>query len=317
MVSPSGYWSLARRSDIVIDIGAGDSFSDIYGPKRLRWLFWLKALAHLAGTPLVMAPQTIGPFTKRWSRTLARWTMRKSALVASRDRLSTEEATNLGINNVIEASDLAMRLPYDPQLRVQTGSVRVGINVSALLMGGGYTKNNSFGLQSNYPELVRDLIRFFQNEGCEVHLVPHVVPLSEMDGGYSEDDANANSALAEEFPEVILAPHFATPSEAKTYISGLDFFMGARMHACIAAFSSGVPVVPMAYSRKFEGLFGSLGYHRTVDCTKQSRDEIFALIKMAFFKREDLAAEVRQSATHSAERVDRYTRALTEIMQEL
>src|SRR3546814_10027971 len=32
------------------------------------------------------------------------------------------------------------------------------------------------------------------------------------------------------------------------------------MHACIAAFSSGTPVMPVAYSRKFSGLFGTLGY---------------------------------------------------------
>ena len=48
------------------------------------------------------------------------------------------------------------------------------------------------------------------------------------------------SGLGYAIPGTVLAPRFSTPSEAKTYIAGLDFFMGARMHACIAAFSSGV-----------------------------------------------------------------------------
>ena len=53
-----------------IDIGVGDSFADIYGSSRLVRIFILKFLTHLARTPLVMAPQTIGPFTKPLSLSL-------------------------------------------------------------------------------------------------------------------------------------------------------------------------------------------------------------------------------------------------------
>ena len=61
MLSPFGYFATALRSDMVIDIGAGDSFADIYGTRRLNRMFVLKFLTHLARTPLVVAPQTIGP----------------------------------------------------------------------------------------------------------------------------------------------------------------------------------------------------------------------------------------------------------------
>jgi polysaccharide pyruvyl transferase WcaK-like protein len=64
---------------------------------------------------------------------------------------------------------------------------------------------------------------------------------------------------------VNVAPDFKSPSEAKSFIAAMDFFTGARMHACIAAFSSGVPVVPFAYSRKFNGLFSSLQYEFVAD----------------------------------------------------
>ncbi len=47
----SGYWAELRRQDAVIDIGGGDSFADIYGPKRLRLMLALKALAHLQASP--------------------------------------------------------------------------------------------------------------------------------------------------------------------------------------------------------------------------------------------------------------------------
>ena len=62
-------------------------------------------------------------------------------------------------------------------------------------------------------------------------------------------------------PNLFLAPFFLSPSEAKSYISSMDLFLGARMHACIAAFSAGVPVLLLGYSRKFSGLFkDSLNY---------------------------------------------------------
>ena len=73
MCSASRYFATVRRADAVVDIGAGDSFADIYGPGRLRRLFAMKFLTHLARRPLVVAPQTIGPFTHRLSSRLARW----------------------------------------------------------------------------------------------------------------------------------------------------------------------------------------------------------------------------------------------------
>ncbi|SNR72072.1 polysaccharide pyruvyl transferase family protein [Puniceibacterium sediminis] len=314
--SPSGFFAIARASDLVIDIGAGDSFADIYGTGRLKRMFALKYLTHLSGTPLVMAPQTVGPFTRGWSKALARLSMRFCAVVASRDRLSTDAARALGCKDVIEASDVALRLPYDPPApRAPGGPVRVGINVSGLLMGGGYTGKNEFGLTMDYPGLIRDLIRHFQShpDGCEVHLVAHVIVRSGPMTG--EDDYRACEALAAEFPGTVLAPAFESPSEAKSYIAGLDFFMGARMHACIAAFSSGVPVVPMAYSRKFEGLFGTMGYTRTVDCTSQSAEAILEAIVQGYTDRTTLKAEADAALKKGREKLTTYETRLRDFLK--
>jgi polysaccharide pyruvyl transferase WcaK-like protein len=316
MLNPFGFFATVLRQDLVIDIGAGDSFADIYGAGRLNRMFLMKYLTHLARTPLVMAPQTVGPFTKPVSTFFAKLSMRLCAVVATRDRLSTEAVRKMGLTReVIEASDVALRLPYDPPApRAPGGPVKVGINVSGLLMGGGYTGKNEFGLTMDYPGLMRDLIRHFQNhpDGCEVHLVPHVI----VQGGRmaAEDDYRASQALAAEFPGLVLAPAFASPSQAKSYIAGLDFFMGARMHACIAAFSSGVPVVPMAYSRKFEGLFGSLGYGRTVDCTRESSATILAKIAAAYEDRAVLADEAAAALKLGRDKLGGYETALRALM---
>src|SRR5699024_3426280 len=62
-----------RGFDLVWDTRAGDSFSDIYGLERLITMSMVHECARAAGAPIVMAPQTIGPFTTRRGRLLARW----------------------------------------------------------------------------------------------------------------------------------------------------------------------------------------------------------------------------------------------------
>jgi polysaccharide pyruvyl transferase WcaK-like protein len=313
IANPAGYLATVRRADLVLDIGGGDSFADIYGGRRLRRIFALKILAHLAGTPLVVAPQTIGPFTKGWSRRLARWSLARSALVATRDAKSTAALRELGYRGeAIEASDVALRLPYDPPPPRGDWPVRVGLNVSGLLMAGGYTGQNELGLALDYPGLIRGLIADFQAAGAEVHLVPHVIvragPM------VKEDDFRACERLAADHPGTVLAPAFDSPSQAKSYIAGMDFFLGARMHACIAAFSAGVPVVPMAYSRKFAGLFGALGYDHTVDCTAETAEAIRAKAAAAFAGRAALAAEAAAALARGREKLARYEAGLARFL---
>lgn len=315
ILNPSQLFSIFRKSDLVIDIGAGDSFADIYGGKRISIMFAMQYQAHLAGCPFVMAPQTIGPFKSKLGRIAARNHLNRCRVVSTRDDLSTQFAREIGFQKpILEASDVALRLPFAPAEQKTDGLVRVGLNVSGLLMNGGYSGKNMFGLKSDYPALVRQLIEdFLAHENVELHLVPHVISETQP----IEDDYRASQALQAEYPAVKLSEKFMTPSEAKHYISGMDFFMGARMHATIGAFSSGVPVVPMAYSRKFKGLFGTIGYDHVVECTTQDAEDIRQKIMDAFETRSALKLEVENALARGRDRLKRYTDALSDLMNEL
>lgn len=74
------------------------------------------------------------------------------------------------------------------------------------------------------------------------------------------------------------------------------------MHSTIAAFSSGVPVFPMAYSRKFNGLFeNTLDYKYFGDMVNQSSDDILENIKIVFRGREqvkDNIADIMKTLVH-------------------
>lgn len=310
----SGFAARVRKCDLVLDIGAGDSFSDIYGGKRFIKYMLAKFTVLLLGRPLVLSPQTLGPFQAGWARKLAFASLKRSRAVFARDQKSIDILRGEGFSGAIElASDVAFRLPYDtPAPRAEGGPLKVGLNLSGLLMNGGYSGGNEFGLKANYPALIRDIAAHFSAmDGVELHLVAHVI----SDAFVVEDDYRACAALAKEFPGAVVAPKFTSPSEAKSYIAGLDFFMGARMHACIAAFSSGVPVVPMAYSRKFAGLFGALGYDYTVDCTAQSNEEIISAIQTGFDTRDTLASDAKAAFGRGVERLSNYETLLKELIE--
>ena len=302
---PGGAFTRALANlDCVLDIGAGDSFADIYGRKRFAYLWATKALAIRARKPLLLSPQTIGPFDQQPETRLATWAMNRAEAVVARDPLSFDLARRLSPRaRVVEAVDVAFALPFERR-GASIDGLDVGLNVSGLLFNGGYRGSNEFGMQVDYPAYTRGLIRALSaRHGVRLHLICHV-NATDMP---QDDDGRVADQIAREFPSVIRAPPFRSPSDAKSYISGLDFLVAGRMHACIAAYSSRVPVVPVAYSRKFSGLFeGVLGYPHVVPVSGLSTEEAVAFTLDRFDRRDALRANIQEGSALIAGRLESY-----------
>lgn len=277
-----------KEADFILDIGQGDSFADIYGKSRFDWIFSQYQLGMKLKKTYCILPQTIGPFEVPAIRKQACKGINYAKCVMTRDKQSYDFVKELLSEKVVsEIIDVAFFMPYKKKV-FDSDSIHVGLNVSALLWHGGYTRDNQFGLKVDYPSLIRSIIDYFLKQAnVKVHLIPHVVG-SER---HVENDYAVSFDLVEEYnrPDLILSPLFLDPISAKNYIAGMDFFMGARMHSTIAAFSSEVPVYPMAYSRKFNGLFiDTLQYPYMADMKVQSETEILAGIKQCYEQREKL-----------------------------
>lgn len=304
LASPSGYWSALSKIDCALDIGAGDSFADIYSKRRFTLLWGTKMLAAARRVPLIFSPQTIGPFSRQPYLWLAGVAMERAEAVIARDPKSFAAIQTLAPHaKAIESVDVAFALPFDRQPK-RPGKIAVGINASGLLFAGGYNSGNDYGLGFDYAALTRGIIaRLRERADVEVHLFCHVNAPSMP----KDDDGRIADQLAAEFPGTIRVPDFASPSDAKSYISSLDFVVAGRMHACIAAFSSGVPVVPIAYSRKFSGLFdGVLGYRHMVPVTGLDTSAATDYVLDRFDHRGDLAADIERGGHVVEERLDRY-----------
>lgn len=302
-----------RSAELVVDIGEGDSWADIYGGRRFVLQSVTKISALALGKPLVLSPQTIGPFDAGWRRLLSNAVMNRARAVFARDGLSMAYLRAQGIrSDTAEFIDVAFRLPFETRPKAADGRVRVGLNISGLLYRGGYTGKNEFRLMIDYPELSHRLIdTFTAMDGVDVHLIPHVL------GDNAESDLGIVPDLLARHPTLIVPETFADASTAKSYMSGLDFVVGARMHACIGAFSARTPVVPIAYSRKFNGLFDTLGYRDYVDGKAASTDEAYEAVMEAFANRPRLDAGIAAGMTIAGERLAAYEEKLAAIISAL
>lgn len=302
-----------RDCDLILDFTGGDSFSDIYGTKRIAKKLGDKQMALASGTPFVLAPQTFGPFERRITLPWAKHVINRADLVCTRDDLSRAFLAGITRREVMVASDVAVTLPWSPDLYdlPLTSRPRVGFNVSGLLWNGGYTGRNQFGLAADYKAYGRALVKRLQAHGAEVHLVPHVVSRGDAD---DEDDVAACLALAEAHPDCVVAPRFRSPVEAKSYISRMDLLVGSRMHATIAALTSGVPTIPVAYSRKFAGFFQNIGYPVLVDLATLDADEAVDATVGYLDRRDEMASAAAAGTARGQELLESFGARLADLV---
>ncbi len=128
----------------------------------------------------------------------------------------------------------------------------VGINLSPLILN--YSKNKTV-----VKESIKRLVEYIISETeMNVVLVPHVLHAT-------TNDLSVLKPIYEKFKTtgrvLLLDDQTLTCKQLKGYISRCRFFIGARTHSIVAAYSSGVPAIALGYSVKAKGiardLFGS------------------------------------------------------------
>jgi polysaccharide pyruvyl transferase WcaK-like protein len=274
---------IVRNATAVLDISGGDSFSDIYGKRRFTAVTQPKHLALDAGTPLVLMPQTYGPFEDPARHEEAADIVRRSRLAFARDERSFRILLDLLGPNFDPARhmcgvDVAFALPIsEPDAarrdafltwRQQQKGRLIGFNVSGLLFNKPEDAMRQFGLKTNFQSLALSFAtRLLQDSDASLLLMPHVL---DRPGSHESDEVAVRAVLDEfkaRFGARIFVPDVTdSATEAKWFISQCDWFTGARMHATIGALSSGVPALALAYSGKMHGVFESCGQgHNVVD----------------------------------------------------
>lgn len=205
---------------------------------RVRLLNVAVAAGHPASLVNFSLPETVHPDARRILRRLD-----AGVTVRARDAVSARRAQDVFGREVSCVPDIAAEL--EPAGEVGEGSPVVFVPNAHL---GGM-----------YGVTTEQLVDLWRNTGVQlgqpVEVVIHDI---REEVGDLELGRRIAAALEESgIPASVTV--LATAAEAKGAISGARVCISARMHACVAALSSGVPTVGIGYVGKFSGQFAWYG----------------------------------------------------------
>ncbi|WP_410513559.1 polysaccharide pyruvyl transferase family protein [Paenibacillus sp. BR2-3] len=169
--------------------------------------------------------------------------LKRFDLILARESLTYNMLVDKGLQNVRLCADPAFTMEKE-ELPLpegwQTGNT-IGLNFSPLVM------NRNKQSQAAVRELIGHILH---TTDMTIALTPHVI----------ENGNNDFEVLKQYYDEfkhtgrVILLPDYLTAIQYKGYIARMRFFIGARTHATIAAYSNAVPTMVLGYSVKSKGI---------------------------------------------------------------
>lgn len=198
--------------------------------------------------------------------------MKQYSAVFARESITYEALKQAGISNLYMYPDSAFILDtkkLDLPDGFQEGNT-VGINISPMVVGN--EKEPGITMK-NYRALVKYIL---ENTDMSIALIPHVI----WDRNNDRTTINELYEFFKEEKRVVKIDDHSC-EELKGYIARCRFFIGARTHATIAAYSSKVPTLVIGYSVKAKGiakdLFGTYeNYVVPVQCLEEEGQLISA-----------------------------------------
>lgn len=289
-----------RRGDIALSIG-GDNYC--YADAHCYTM--MNDMLLQRGAKTVLWGCSIEPEILKqpaFAKDIARY-----SLITARESISYEALRNVNPNTVL-LRDPAFTLKY-PDTALPAGFLdgnMVGINLSPLVI----EKETVPGLvMENYQKLI-DHILAETNMG--VALIPHVV-------WETGDDRRPLQQLYQKYKhtERVLLIEDQNCMQLKGIISRCRFFIGARTHATIAAYSTGVPTLVVGYSVKARGiardLFGTEeGYVLPAQSLK-TENELLLAFRVLMLKEDSIRQMLR--AGTDADLKKQYRNILGELCQ--
>ncbi len=285
--------------DAVITIG-GDTITLDNGIGFLMLQLQLCEAALESGVPVLLWGASVGPFDRagRIEAYIRKVLSRMSAITA-RETVTVNYLQELGLDNV--------RLVADPAFTLRAEALDMGgfwpeeahggvlgLNISPMIRKIRARTDDEEVLIGEVAGFIRDAVK---ERDMSVVLVPHVEGLRNRKNSDSIYMERIRQRVRHLGKRVSMVPDGKNAAELKYVIANCRFYIGSRTHSTIAALSSCVPTVSIAYSRKARGLnkdlFGNQRY--VLETPKISRRALNQSLARLWNEESDIRDHLRKT----------------------
>ena len=237
-----------RNSNLSIITG-GDILTSDYKNFRKHAAYMLES------KKVYICAQTVGPFNKEDEKYFLK-SLTNVAYITARELESYEYLKSLNIDVPVEyTADVAFLLPTldDEEYSKLKRMVNFPFDDKdfiTLSVSRGIIKYSDLN-QDEYLAKFKELIKLITDDGYNIVIVPHV-----QETKIENNDLLFDQELVNELDndKVYLIGHNLNSVEYKTIISKSLGLIGTRTHTTIASYSTLVPTISIAYSRKAYGI---------------------------------------------------------------
>ncbi len=288
------------ESDFIVDL-SGDMLTEDYGPHVAYSHFIPILTALFLHKKVFLCAQSIGRF--KITAFLARYIFKRVEMITVRDGISLRYLESMGISSESLSMTADMAFLLEPVNGKEIKSIFqrenipcnksgfLGVSLSQLVESK-YEKNNPHSKETDFRDMFAASLDTICSElDLEVLFVSHVTgPASKKDDRIISRDIQRRMKQK----AYVLEDDYR-PEELKGMIGHCTIFLGARMHANIAALSSGIPVTAISYSHKTSGIMEMFGQKNMV-CPIESLSphEMYEKVKFMYTNKDDISSVLNE-----------------------
>jgi len=290
------------ESDIIIS--APGNF--LYSSGKFGFTFLIIAYtiiyAFLAGKPLYMLPQSIGPLHNFRDKLLTKWIINHARIVMVREQISQKEIQKIGITNsqCLLIPDLAFNFEGTPVKEAKAWLYSYGIDITqdqpllGLTMINWGAQTSQAEIQNRYENSLLNLSNYFlETTNGKIIFFPQVYSNTIV----SDDRIPTQRVInrIQKISQVVYINDPTPPALLKTSYGLMNIFIGTRMHSNIFALSEGVPVIAIAYRYKTLGIMQMLGLEKWVIDIENISSETLISMYIDLWKEQDTVRQYIKS----------------------
>ena len=240
--------------------------------------------------PMILFPNSIGPFRTLIGKQLARLSLDSCNCILIRDSVSYEIVKKLGVR-----AGVVRILTYDTALLFRTDYARDNLPFSHPVVGvcpGFYSLSLSkLDAQRYVVDHAVALDDLVEKYGLSVVFLPHYV------SGFENDDLEISRSIMSKMKhrdriELITAE---TVDEFKFLLEQTDMIVSSKMHPAVLGVSGFVPVLCIAYDHKQTSFFERLGMKDClVDIGQVSQKQLASKMDYVWNQRKRLKDDLRK-----------------------